>query len=339
VNSLRLVGRLAGAAFLVMSGWAPAGAQPIEVVGTRALGMGGAFVAVANDSSATWWNPAAPAAGPFLDVALAWASSAIDDQLPAARTGAWSFALTTPPFGLGYYRLRLTDVPAGSTAQDRADREDRGEGIEVRSLSVSQFGATILQTLVTGVHVGSTVKYVRGTARRSGIPVAEASLSVIPDLLDAGDDLSGGDSHGDVDVDVGVLAVVGGLRVGAVGRNLNAPEFDGIRLPRHARVGVAFDGEAVGRAPFLLSLDVDLHRYDAGAAERQVVAVGGEHWLKRRRIAVRGGARINTVGDTASVVTGGASVSPRAGFFVDGHVAVGGDASDEGWSVAARVSF
>ena len=35
-----------------------ASAQFIEAVGVRALGMGGAFVAVANDSSATWWNPA-----------------------------------------------------------------------------------------------------------------------------------------------------------------------------------------------------------------------------------------------------------------------------------------
>ena len=32
--------------------------QSFDVVGTRALGMGGAFVAVADDASATWWNPA-----------------------------------------------------------------------------------------------------------------------------------------------------------------------------------------------------------------------------------------------------------------------------------------
>ena len=44
---------------------APAGAQIVESVGSRALGMGGAFVAVASDSTATWWNPAGLAAGPF----------------------------------------------------------------------------------------------------------------------------------------------------------------------------------------------------------------------------------------------------------------------------------
>ena len=36
----------------------PASAQIVESVGHRALGMGGAFVAVADDSTATWWNPA-----------------------------------------------------------------------------------------------------------------------------------------------------------------------------------------------------------------------------------------------------------------------------------------
>jgi len=51
-----------------------ASAQIIETVGERALGMGGAFVAVADDSSGTWWNPAALATGPFVDLSAAWAA-------------------------------------------------------------------------------------------------------------------------------------------------------------------------------------------------------------------------------------------------------------------------
>jgi hypothetical protein len=50
-----------------------AAAQTIETVGERALGMGGAFVAVADDSSGTWWNPAALATGPFVDLSAGWA--------------------------------------------------------------------------------------------------------------------------------------------------------------------------------------------------------------------------------------------------------------------------
>ena len=41
----------------------PASAQTFETFGTRAAGMGGAFVAVADDASAVYWNPAGLALG------------------------------------------------------------------------------------------------------------------------------------------------------------------------------------------------------------------------------------------------------------------------------------
>ena len=88
---------------------AAAAAQNVETVGSRALGMGGAFVAVANDSSATWWNPAALADGPFFSMTLGRAVAGQDDVLPAARTSVTEFALTTPPAGISYYRWRLSD--------------------------------------------------------------------------------------------------------------------------------------------------------------------------------------------------------------------------------------
>jgi hypothetical protein len=328
--------------FLIFSIYAGAGAaaaQPVETVGVRALGMGGAFVAVADDNSATWWNPAGLAAGPFLDVGLARTATEVDGALPAARHGTWSFALATPPFGVSYYRFRTTGARSSSTGPPPADRQEGREGVGVRSLSVSQFGATVLHTLLTGVHVGSTVKYVRGTAHTAAIASPDASLLSISDLLDAGEELAGGDSEGTVDVDIGVLAVVGGIRAGAMVRNLREPEFDGLRLSRQVRAGAAYDGDAAGTWPVILTLDADLRRYEAGSGERRVIAVGGEHWIVRRRLAVRGGARFNTVGETDQAVTAGASVSPRPGLFVDGYVAHGGRSGDGGWGVAARVSF
>jgi hypothetical protein len=332
----------------------PAHAQPIESVGPRASGMGGAFVAVADDSSATWWNPAGLAAGPFLDAAIARSIVVADGRLPAARDRIWALTVGTPPFGLSYYRLRLTDIRVSDpTAQERADREDRRAEASSRSLSVSQLGATVLHTVLDGLHVGTTVKYVRGTALASTLEEGDAARSAVSDLLDRADDLENGDGQNGFDLDVGVLGVIGAFRLGIVGRNLRAQEFDAavasgsvvtsgaevMRLPRQFRAGVAYDGNAIGRPPFIVALDADLRAYVTGSGERRVVAAGGERWWAARRIGVRAGGRFNTAGEQDRAVTAGATVSPRAGMYVDGHVVYGGESGEAGWGVAARVSF
>src|SRR5215213_826194 len=99
--------------------------QAIEMAGTRAPGMGGAFVAVADDSSATWWNPAGLAAGPFVDLAVSRNSTrAGDDRAPAWRGRLSSFSLGIPPAGVSYYRFRMTEIAqTGSTAIGQGDRE------------------------------------------------------------------------------------------------------------------------------------------------------------------------------------------------------------------------
>ena len=45
-------------------------AQIAESVGVRAQGMAGAFTAIADDSSSTWWNPAGQAAGAYFNAIL-----------------------------------------------------------------------------------------------------------------------------------------------------------------------------------------------------------------------------------------------------------------------------
>src|SRR5262245_58643390 len=52
----RTIVRLA-AWLLILLPAAPSWGQPVEVLGTRALGMAGAFVAVADDPSGVYWNP------------------------------------------------------------------------------------------------------------------------------------------------------------------------------------------------------------------------------------------------------------------------------------------
>lgn len=302
-------------------------------------------MAVASDGSATWWNPAGLGPGPFVDLALARASTEVSKTLPVRRERVSSFALGTPPVGLGYYRLRITDIqPFDPTGQAGADREDRRAGVPVRSLSASQLGVTLVRTLIPGVHAGTTLKYLRGTLRRS----REDGLESPSELLDRGDALEDGDAESRFDLDLGVLAVAGSVRVGAVVRNVREPEFrgrsgasaePGLRLPRQMRVGVAFDPELATGVPLTVALDTDVQSYRTPSGERRVVAFGAEQWFAAKRVGVRAGGRFNTVGARERSATAGVSVAVRAGLYLDGHAVRGGSADEKGWGLAARVSF
>jgi hypothetical protein len=157
-------------------------------------------------------------------------------------------------------------------------------------------------------------------------------------LLARGEELDTAARSGDLGVDIGVLAVVGVVRVGARMGNVIEPEFNGWRLARQTRVGVAFDPEPVSGMPLTLALDADVVEYDSLIGTRRMVALGAEQWLFAKRLGLRGGGRANTTGARERVGTAGASVALRPGMFIDGHVSRG-STHETGWSVTARVSF
>jgi hypothetical protein len=115
---------------------------PIESVGIRAQGMGGAFVAVADDPSATFWNPAGLATGGPVGGIF---------ELTRFQSGnRHSFF-----GGLGSWPLGLTFVRQAAEF----------EGSRFRS---STFGINVLQTVVEGLNVGANLKFVRGSIEDSG---------------------------------------------------------------------------------------------------------------------------------------------------------------------------
>lgn len=289
--------------------------QVIETVGGRALGMGGAFVAVADDSTASWWNPAGLAAGPFVDLSLGWASADTPTDEPAGRRSAW-VRLGTPPFGVSYYQMRQTRRSEATAGPDPGRQEGRG-GLSAPFRVVRQFGATVVQTIVDGVHVGTTLKYVRGEeldAERRGSP------------------------GGAFDLDVGLLAVRGPVRVGGAIRNVGRANAGDLRSGRHLRAGAAFDASEAGGMPLLVALDADLTAYKTWHGDRRVVAVGAEA-RSNRRVAVRGGARFNLAGRERSRLAAGTTVAIRAGVHPDGHAVIGDAGAERGWGVSPRASF
>src|SRR2546423_15467236 len=110
VPSLSLV--LATASVLATAG--EARAQSVELVGIRAQGMGGAFTAVADDATATWWNPAGLAGGAYLSVALEveGAQQPVDERdaagraQPAWRSTGGGRAGAVPALGVSDFRPR-----------------------------------------------------------------------------------------------------------------------------------------------------------------------------------------------------------------------------------------
>ena len=113
----------------------PARAQMYETVGIRAQGLGGAFVAVADDATATWWNPAGLATGPFFDALIEYGRIRTSPQ-----TSVRGVATALPSLGMSYYRLPI----------DRAGDEH-----------LNVVGLTFGQSLNEHVVVASTVKLER----------------------------------------------------------------------------------------------------------------------------------------------------------------------------------
>src|SRR5262245_56827678 len=107
----------------------PAAAQIYETVGTRAQGMGGAFTAVSDDATATWWNPAGIALSYFSLVVDSGETEEPADPRPvgpAWRGKIGAIAACLPALGLSYYRLRIDEIAPQPITADGQPRETPG---------------------------------------------------------------------------------------------------------------------------------------------------------------------------------------------------------------------
>src|SRR5688500_1279005 len=95
-------------------------AQRYETVGIRAQGFAGAFVAVADDATATWWNPAGLASGPFFDALVEY-----DRSRRTPQQSVKAVAVAFPALGVSYYHLPINQMrAAASTGSGASGRED-----------------------------------------------------------------------------------------------------------------------------------------------------------------------------------------------------------------------
>jgi hypothetical protein len=305
----------------------PAWGQTTEMVGTRALGMGGAFVAVADDATAIYWNPAGLATGATFSLVgdVDSSKTRADERLPpaASRSGAF-IGFGIPALGLGYYRLRTTQVQSSVEGEPVAS-----------SLITHHTAINVLNTVVDGLVVGASFKLVRGIAAQELGSLAMSTEG----LLDEAEDLVGR-AGTDFDADIGLMLNLYRARFGLLVRNAREAEFETraggrFRLERQVRAGVA----VLPNDAFTLSLDADLRTAVIETGEWRSIAVGAEYWLANRRLGVRGGGRGSTIGEARPVGAFGASWAVRRGAFVDGQFTRGSDDAESGWGISVRFVY
>ena len=202
--------------------WGPAAvrAQSFGGVGERAQGMGGAFVAVADDATASYWNPAGIANVFKFDAELSTGRVHESDS-NSGQVGFFGVAL--PAMGISYYHLR-TAVLGGEGRQNNGSVEVRPSVVASNNVGVS-----LVQSIVRTVVIGSTLRAVSGSGATT------------------------------FDADLGVMAATGKLRLGLVARNLREglglermARLGLAYVPRSAPTGIY--------GPFSIEADVDLTR-------------------------------------------------------------------------------
>lgn len=315
---------LLGAVALVGLAAPPIGAQQVyESVGSRALGMGGAFTAVANDGSAAFWNPAGIALAPHGGVTIEWAGFQTGNQdappAPGPTTRSATFAtFGSQNFNLSYATLHGADLIATTS------------GTVAETLQTTQYGATVLQSLAKGVIVGTTLKLVRGFA------ASTTSLgSTGSNALSQAEQLQGPTvTH--FDFDVGLMVDLKKVRIGLSGKNLDEPSFPEpggtpFTLRRQVRGGVA----VLPTSGLTLAMDVDLDTVDLRDGLRRMIALGGEDRLGSH-FAIRGGVRWSVTGDRQLAGSFGLSVALKPGAWIDGHYTQGDLDGDRGFGIGFR---
>ncbi|HXE79687.1 MAG TPA: conjugal transfer protein TraF [Vicinamibacterales bacterium] len=315
---------------------------PFESVGTRALGMGGAFVAVADDASATYWNPAGLPGIAFFDASFeVGRQTETDDHGPVLTAGGWRvestrFAIATPVLAFSYGRLVLGEVRPAVASPCPCEEPAAVPG---RAVHAHNMGVTLVQSVTDWVVLGSTLRLLRAGAEPAPVdaeaPVEEAVRHV------AQRDVS---LSSRFDADIGALAWIGRLRLGLVARNLTAPEIETssgtLEIERQVRAGLSVGGEpARGQRPWAVALDADLTTIALPDGRRRSLALGAERWWGNRSVALRGGARVQTVDDARPAVSGGISVALRTGLLIEAQATRGEDDHDRGWSAGARLTF
>ncbi len=246
--------------------------------------MGGAFTAVANDTTAFYWNPAGYVFGPVFHAGVQWGESEMN------RGDGATFSDEAAGFSIGLTFMGVAGTFSKESSSRRDDDVLSSRGLETFDLSVS-----ILQSLpIDNLVIAGNVHYLNGEAHElfeslASLSAGDRAPSAIQDrVLD-----TEGVESSTASVDFGALYQPRDwVRVGLMWRRLFEPGFrlssgEEIVLPRHARAGIAL----FFRRATAVSFDFDLSSQGGIDESWREVAIGVDQRFFEGRVSLRAGLR------------------------------------------------
>ncbi len=269
-------------------------------VGARALGMGSAFVAIADDATATYWNPAG------LTKVKKHSFSAMYSDTFSTGDGNWlSRGLVTYNFvnyvyqikgigslGLSWIRLGIDDIPRttfrdtnGNNIHDFQDKNGNG---------IKEDGEPYIEKPIIADYFSNTdnallISYARQVHRMAAVG---GNLKLLNQSIL-------GNSGNGFGIDIGLIAEpYKGLRVGvmlldATGTQIrwDTPDKPAFTRTRRLRFGTAYHFTVPRLGKGAISADFETNQADleiGGGGGGIIPRIGGEYWLFNI-VALRGG--------------------------------------------------
>lgn len=280
-------------------------------VGPRAISMGGAFVATANDVTSLYWNPAGASRMEansalfantrwFADIDYNWAGAVLN----LGRLGALGMSITY----LDYGEMEVTTL---------AEQDGTGEFFSANDMALA---LTYAMNLTDRFSIGGTVKYVNQKIWNSSASGVALDLGVLflSDIYGLRIGASITNFGTDMKIDGKDLYVQHDIDPNIFGNNdqiLATLNTDAFPMPLTFRVGLAMDVLDLEDHRFTLGVDA-LHPND----NAESLNVGAEY-VFNNLIAIRAGYKSLFLDNTEDGLTLGVGLnydfSPGLGFFLD----------------------
>jgi len=320
-------------------------AVEFAIVGPRAVGMGGAGVAVTTDALATYWNPAGLAMQQSVDIRVQASAQLVDrGEVKDTLDDINSIDLTNPAnqarlqgllntlnsgtvsavgaaglywkgyFGDQAFGFNISDVATGGefaptplTATCIPSPCTVTGQLAVRGLEARQAVFSYAYAFAERtVAIGATAKIIQGAAYNASVSVFQSNGDI-----SFREDLGKPEISTAIGIDVGAIyRPASWLRFGVVGKDLNQPTFDApggqeFKLVPQVRGGVAVNPYESLTIAF--DGDITSNKTLVPGIKSRVLSLGAEQTLPAEFISLRVGA-LKNVEDAKSIIT------PTAGF-------------------------